>query len=313
MYVVVLATDGLRLANKYAGQRVFEWQFLSDRLEPVESSNGVHVDCDVALPDAARLDYAFVVAGDDQNRKLTPAMRNWFVTMLGAIDSGTFTLAEAKLIRGRSVTIHPMSAPAFREEFPGATLSGENVTIDRSLITCAGGLATVELVLWLIEQHCGPVIAQHVASDMVMADQMSSRHRRQASTRNTEQADLHSLLQVMQSNLETPLSLPKLSALLRLSERQVSRIFQQRFGQSPMAYYRMLRLTHAKQLLFQSKRSISEIAIASGFQSVSAFSRCFTAEFGRSPRQQLKLLHERGNAEYVPEHHLRKRVKLRKS
>lgn len=319
MYAVILATDGLRLANKYARQRVFDWQFLSDRGRAVEASNGIHVDCDAALRDAAQLDYAFIVAGDDQNRKLAPDMRNWFVkasrsgTMLGAIDSGAFVLAEAKLIRGRSVTIHPMAVAAFQEEFPDATLTGESVTIDRSLITCAGGVATVELILRLVEQHCGPAIAQYVAEDMVVVREKPFSQRRGKKTDGHGESDLQLLLKLMQENLETPLALPDLSDSVHLSERQVSRLFQGRFGQSPMAYYRKLRLNHAKQLLFQSKLSISEIAIASGFQSISAFSRCFSAEFGRSPRKQLRLLQESGNAEIVPAHHRNKRVKLRGS
>jgi AraC family carnitine catabolism transcriptional activator len=78
-----------------------------------------------------------------------------------------------------------------------------------------------------------------------------------------------------------------------------------------MAYYRKLRLNHARQLLFQSSLSVSEIALASGFRSVSAFSRCFAAEFGRSPRKLLANLRHAGHADAVPAENFRKRVGLR--
>jgi AraC family carnitine catabolism transcriptional activator len=77
-----------------------------------------------------------------------------------------------------------------------------------------------------------------------------------------------------------------------------------------MDYYRTLRLNHAKQFLFQSDLTISEIAVAAGFQSLSAFSRCFSAEFGCSPRQLLSNLRKAGNAAAVPLHNKHKRVQL---
>jgi AraC family carnitine catabolism transcriptional activator len=313
MYVVVLATDALRLANKYAGERVFDWRFLGGHTNPVEASNGIHLDCEADLPQASDLDYAFIVAGDDQNRRLMPQIRNWLVkvagagTTLGAIDSGIFALAEARLVRGRKITVHPLAAPAFQEQFPEIAIDPDSVCIDRSLITCAGGISTVELMLRLIEQHCGPAISRYVANDMVLADR-DFPSKPPAQRGDGISGDLDGLMRRMQRNIEKPISLSDLSAEARLSARQIARIFQRGVGESPMAYYRKLRLNHAKQLLFQSELSVSEIAVASGFQSVSAFSRCFAAEFGHAPSQLLKNLREAGNAEAVPTHHLNKRL-----
>jgi transcriptional regulator GlxA family with amidase domain len=113
MYVLVLATDALRLANKYAGERKFDWVLISDEGRPVEASNGIRMDCDIAAGDARDLNYAFVLAGDDQTRTLTRRIRQWVLrigrskTVLGAIDSGVFLLAECRVIRHRSITVHP--------------------------------------------------------------------------------------------------------------------------------------------------------------------------------------------------------------
>lgn len=318
MYVVVLATEALRLANQYAGRRVFDWQFLGDGAA-VEASNGIRVDCDAALSEAADLAYAFVVAGDDQTRTLTPRIRSALVriagtgTVVGAIDSGTFVLAEVRLIRGRKVTVHPLAASAFREQFPDVALQDGPVVVDGPLITCAGGVATVRLMLTLIERHCGAAVARDVATDLVLpTPEIGSRGRARTQDREEGRDDrLETLLQVMRQSIEAPLSLPALSRRAGLSERQIARLFERAVGEAPMAHYRKLRLNHARQLLFQSSLSISEIALASGFRSVSAFSRCFAAEFGRSPRQLLTKLRDAGHADAVPAENFRKRIRLR--
>jgi AraC family carnitine catabolism transcriptional activator len=320
MYVVVLATEALRLANKYAGRRVFDWQILSEDGQAVEASNGIALDCDAALGDAPELAYAFIVAGDDQARTVTPQMRRWLVraggkgTVLGAIDSGVFLLAEARLIRDRTVTVHPGAAAAFREQFPEINVQDRPVMVDGSIITCAGGMATVELLLMLIEKHCNTAIARDVAGDMVSPDAvLPPPGGSAASPSERHDANLETILHIMRQTVEAPLALHALARRAGFSERQFARVFHLATGQAPMAYYRKLRLNHAKQLLFQSDMAISEIAFASGFRSLSAFSRCFADEFGRSPRKLLAELRASGNAQAVPARNFSKRVSLHRS
>jgi AraC family carnitine catabolism transcriptional activator len=319
MYVVVLATEALRLANKYAGRRVFDWHLLSEDGHAVEASNGISLDCDAALGRAPELAYGFVVAGDDQARTMTPLMRRWMVraagkgTVLGAIDSGVFLLAEARLVRERDVTVHPAAAAAFREQFPDVVVKDRPFVVDGSLITCSGGLATVDLLLMLIEKHCSAAIARDVASDMVSSRAAAFPVSGYPATGRLDRdrgADLEKILKIMQQTVEAPITLKALADQAGLSERQFARVFYQAVGETPMVHYRKLRLNHAKQLLFQSNLSISEIAFASGFRSISSFSRCFSAEFGRPPRQLLAELRASGNARSVPAGNFRRRLRL---
>jgi AraC family carnitine catabolism transcriptional activator len=312
MYVVMLATEALRLANKYAGRRVFDWVLLGDDGGAVEASNGIRADCDAAIRDAPDLTYAFVVAGDDQGRRLTKRVRDWLVrlsrsnTILGAIDSGAFILAECRLVGSRPVTVHPAAMAAFREQFPDVPVRSEAV-VAGGLVACAGGVSTVGFMLAFIERHCGPAVARDVADDMVLG---APGREPVPTPQRMPQADVEAIVAMMREAIETPLSLRTLSGRAGQSGRQVTRLFRSAVGRPPMAYYRTLRLNHARQLLFQSPLSISEIAIASGFQSVSAFSRCFAAEFGHSPRNLLSSLRLEGHAQAVPPHNRRKRMSL---
>lgn len=85
------------------------------------------------------------------------------------------------------------------------------------------------------------------------------------------------------ANLSKPLSLSEVAWHVGWSEEHFSRVFRSVAGQTPAQYIRQLRLEHAKNLLLNSKHSITDIARISGFSSHSIFSRCFQHNLGMSP------------------------------
>ncbi|MBQ2589905.1 MAG: helix-turn-helix transcriptional regulator, partial [Prevotella sp.] len=56
-------------------------------------------------------------------------------------------------------------------------------------------------------------------------------------------------------------------------------------GQKPTEFVRIIRLTRAAALLREGKMNVKEISFATGFSSVSYFSRCFRTMFGVPPTQ----------------------------
>ena len=63
--------------------------------------------------------------------------------------------------------------------------------------------------------------------------------------------------------------------------RQLERLFRRYVDRSPKRYYLELRLTRARQLIQQTNRSVTEIAVATGFVSPSHFSRAYRARFAQ--------------------------------
>ncbi|MEI9985589.1 MAG: helix-turn-helix domain-containing protein [Aliidongia sp.] len=57
---------------------------------------------------------------------------------------------------------------------------------------------------------------------------------------------------------------------------------------SPLAYYRRLRLDRARSLLRQTDLAVTEIALATGFSSASSLSRRYHEHFGLAPREDRK-------------------------
>jgi len=73
-----------------------------------------------------------------------------------------------------------------------------------------------------------------------------------------------------------------------LSSKQLYRLLKNLTGVSPVDYIRQIRMKKAAMLLQQHKFSVSEVMYMVGFSSASYFSKCFSAQFGCTPRQYIE-------------------------
>jgi transcriptional regulator GlxA family with amidase domain len=78
----------------------------------------------------------------------------------------------------------------------------------------------------------------------------------------------------------------EIAAHVRLSPRQLERLFAKYVGASPSRHYLKLRLDRARTMLLQTTRPILDIAVACGFASASHFSRCYRTLYGRRPSDE---------------------------
>jgi AraC-like DNA-binding protein len=79
------------------------------------------------------------------------------------------------------------------------------------------------------------------------------------------------------------LSLNELARRLCCSERHASRLFRSAYGVSLRDKQSELRLDRAKQILTQTNAKIVEVAMESGYQSLSQFNAMFKCRFGMTP------------------------------
>src|SRR5881398_1438120 len=80
-----------------------------------------------------------------------------------------------------------------------------------------------------------------------------------------------------------PLDVPALARAARLSPAHFSREFRRAFGEPPHRYLLTRRLERAAALLLNTDRSVTEICIAVGLQSVGSFTTSFGRAYGMSP------------------------------
>jgi transcriptional regulator GlxA family with amidase domain len=294
IYALILALEGLRVANQNAGARLFSTHLFSLDGQPVPAGNGMTLAVEAAIAQVPFFPTVIVCGGNRPTQHVTKGLLNWLRrlarhgALLGALDTGQFTLAAAGLLEGRRVTLHWEAIQMFREHYPDIAVSEQLYLVDRNVITCAGGIATLDMVLHLIGIKHGRDLAQIVADGFVHA-----RPRREVEHQRASPDDvvgprdprLARVLRAMEGNLESPLPARALAASAGVSLRQLERLIRDRFDDTPTGYYLKLRLQAARNQLFYGDLPIQEIAAACGFSSPSVLSRTFRAHFGLSPRQ----------------------------
>lgn len=80
------------------------------------------------------------------------------------------------------------------------------------------------------------------------------------------------------------MDLIQLAGMFHYNEKYIGRIFKKYVGMSFRQYLNSLRLTHAKELLLTTDDSILQVALASGFNTVTYFNRIFQEVEKCSPR-----------------------------
>src|SRR4051795_8081623 len=80
-----------------------------------------------------------------------------------------------------------------------------------------------------------------------------------------------------------PLDVAELARAAGLSRAHFSREFRRAFGESPHAYLLTRRLERAAALLRTTDRSVADICLSVGLQSIGSFTTSFTRTYGRSP------------------------------
>ncbi len=296
MLSVVSAVEPLRGANRLLGRTCYEWRFHSNDGQPVTASNGMAVNVAGSLADAtagpAPLDYLFVCAGldtDPPNRArlhagLSKCARAGIV--LGSLSGGSFILARAGLLNGYRCTIHWEFQPAFAEAFPELELSPGLFVIDRDRWTGSGGIASMDMMLHLIERDHGAQLSRAVGNQFqIDRIRNSAIHQRPGQLDRMENlpAPLQKAIELMMANIETPLRMEELADLSGLRLRRMERMFKSHLNASPAQYYRGLRLEKARDLLLYTNLSTLEIGVLTGFSSSSHFAMAYQRHYGMRP------------------------------
>lgn len=95
-------------------------------------------------------------------------------------------------------------------------------------------------------------------------------------------------------NLDEKIDLDEVARLVGLSRFHFSRAFKVTFGASPYKYLLKLRLGKASELLKQTRKPITDIALNVGFSTSSEFARAFRQEMKHTPREYRTLNHQEG-------------------
>lgn len=289
---VASTVDPLRAANRICGETKFDWKLVSVDGEPPVTTSGLPVAVSGRFAPAERTDVVMAVGGFGTRHETAPALVSGFrrvaraARAYGGIEAGTWLVARAGLLEGRSATTHWEDMEDFAAAFPGTDVRRDRYVIDGPAFTSGGASPTFDLMLHLIRARLGMAVALDVASVFIY-DQARAATDAQplVSLGRLEGFDprLASAIRLMEAHLDQPLTTAAIALRTGVSTRTLEGIFRKSIGETPGAYYLRLRLNAARRLVLDTNLAMADIAARGGFSSAASFSRAFSTLFGEPP------------------------------
>jgi transcriptional regulator GlxA family with amidase domain len=289
------AVDCLRIANLMSGKELYTWRLAGDGGDVATASGGITFKLDMDLEELRRDDYLLVCGGKDVQEATTKRVVSWLRRearrgiVVGGLCTAAYTLARSGLLDDKRATIHWENQDSFTEEFPDVDLTKSVFIKDGNRWTTAGGTSSIDLMLQVIADQYGEELASSVADQQIYSSIRTDQDTQRLSipTRiGVRHPKLSRVIQMMEQNIEEPISPSLLAKEVGMSTRQLERLFRRYLNRSPKRYYMELRLQKARNLLMQTDMSVINVALACGFASPSHFSKCYRSHYNTTPYRE---------------------------
>ncbi|WNJ97830.1 helix-turn-helix domain-containing protein [Vibrio ruber] len=281
-----------RVANEILGEERFRCIYVRPERESSELSCLTNP---VTLSDAFTCDLLAIVCESLPDKAASPLEKKklqYFYqqgkTIL-ASNAGVFWLADSGLLDHRRAAVHWSLMDSFSERYESIELSDHLYERCERLITTAGLSATLDCLVDFLENTEGKELA-YAVSDQLCMDRIRPAEERQRLPFKQFGGDIQPRLtmavELMENNLEEPLSTDEIAELVHISRRQLERLFKRYLDTMPARYYLQLRLKRARQLLLTTHTSIVQIGLLCGFSSGPHFSSAYKAYYQITPREE---------------------------
>jgi transcriptional regulator GlxA family with amidase domain len=318
VYIVVLddallldvagPAEVLRCANLYGSQIAFDVRYVGPQ-ERVRSSTGLVLGEIAPLPDVLENDAILVLAGMsgdfDHNRNVDVlATVRWLeriapsASRIVCVCSGALVAAVAGLLSGRTCTTHHSLIADLHRLDPSATVLDNRLYVrDGRIYTSAGVTSGTDLMLAIVSELAGPVVASKSARNLVVYSRRAAGDP-QISPWLQSRDHLHPVVHRIQDEIESdPVrnwTLPALADIGGVSTRHLSRLFREHVGSNVADYIQGLRVELARRLLASTELDLERVAEATGFGSSRQFRRVWRKFEGATPqRSRLRSLSAR--------------------
>jgi AraC family carnitine catabolism transcriptional activator len=205
-----------------------------------------------------------------------------------AVELGVYALAKAGLLVDQKVTTHWSMMAGLAEAFPRLQVVEQLYTADGAFMTCSGGTAGLDLMLYIVARQRGEQLAAEVANQVMHYPRRPPESLQRHATggkKDDVHPDVRAAMILLEGRIEEPSPVPRVCRELGVSQRKLERLFRRDTGCTIVQYSKLLRLQYARVLLSSTRMSIREVSAACGFNSMSYFSLSFSETFGKKPSE----------------------------
>jgi len=288
------ALDVFRITNQICGQSIYNWQFVSDTDRLVASCEDLFVKTTGFSEIGCSPDIVILFGGEScaAHSSALLSVARWsksFGAQLIVLSDAVSVLADLGFFGNKTVSTH-WDAPETEDEcLYGTTFSRSIFNEEGRTITSCGYVATFDVITNVISEHVGKTVSTKVSEYLVANGVRTADSRQRASLVDrigTYNVKLLAAIELMEDNLEEVILIGEMADIVGTSQRQLERLFQRHFAQSPSNYYKNLRIEKAKKMVQSTSLSISDISFRSGFNSAAEFSKSYKRKYGVSPSHE---------------------------
>ena len=285
------AMDALATGNLISSHTIYKVSTYSLQGGLVESDIGVALSSERLVPETFNCDAVIVVGGQRVRLSANPLLRR--VLKKSATGKGivagawnaAFYLADAGLLDRQGSACHTDSCALMNEYFPQVKIATADFVFEHRRGTCSSAASALDMTL-AIMQELGSRGDAGLTSEIRRVHQPKTVQNSEAGLTVVPKSiprPLNIALSLMENHIEAPMEIEEIASQVGVSRRQLERRFARYLNAAPNRYYLELRLTRARQLIVQSDRSLTDVALATGFVSYPHFYKRFKDLFGLPP------------------------------
>lgn len=276
---------------------VFDVELVSDKLRNIRLQMPVQFMCHKTLDEVSDSDLIIVpsfMGSPEVVRKKNRGAVEWLSLMknkgseIASLCKGSYFLAEAGLLQGKSCTSHWMAIEDMRNRYPQVTMLPDVIITDQDgIYTSGGAFSSIHLVLYLVEKFCGREagiqISKMFSIDM---DRVSQAHfavfRGQ---REHEDEEIMKAQTYLEQNYRKPVSIAEVAGLTHMSTRSFIRRFKKATKNTPLEYLQRVKIEAAKKALEGGTQNINSLMYDVGYNDPKTFRTVFKRVAGLTPQE----------------------------
>ena len=284
---LTLISEPLRVANRESAAQIWRWRLLSTQGGRISSSSSLELDTQPLDEQPAEI--VLLLSSYHPETALVKPLLSWLKrrarsgAMMGCVDTAALIFAEAGLLTAAAAAVHFEALRGYQEKFAAEMFVDRLYTLSANRCSSAGGVATFDMTLGLIERFSGRPLAARVAEILTYRPSTNFGTQQELladSALLRMDRNLAKAVDLMLASLDRPLSVSALSERVGVPSWTLARLFRKYLKATPSAYYRYLRLSQARNLLRNSGLRVAEIAALCGFDNPESFSRAYRKTFG---------------------------------
>lgn len=270
------------------------WTIMTPGRQPVLASCGIPIVPDAGIGSLESFDCVAVIGPLLRNiSQLSPeipaALRSAHEQgkLVVGLCTGSFVLADAGLMEKRKACLHPYHAEDYRARYSSLPfILDQEFHEDSGIVTVPGGISVISFATSLISRFCGRERATKAVFQMTMSDREVGSSMKNILALGRQHITDHRLrkaITLMERDLQSPGTVADIALQLGISERQLERLFHERLGTTPKAFWIEIRLRYGRWYLFNTEKAVTEVAYLTGFSDCAHFIAQFRKHYGVTP------------------------------